>query len=180
MVEIWKDIKGFEGLYQVSNTGIVRGVDRLVNTVNSSKRTVHGKTIKQTLNKYGYWVVGLSNQGKHKLTTVHRLVASAFIPNPDKLETVNHINEIKTDNMVLNLEWMSAKDNTNYGTGTQRQVEKRSKQVIQLKDSVICNTFKSMSEASRVTGVLVKDISHCCNNKRITAKGYEWKFKEGC
>lgn len=57
MVETWKDIKGFEGLYQVSNTGIVRGLDRLVNTGNSSKRTVHGKIIKQTLNKYGYLLI---------------------------------------------------------------------------------------------------------------------------
>lgn len=110
-MEQWKDIRGYEGLYQVSDLGKIR--------------TSKGKNRKQTLNKNGYLYVNLSKNGIAHNYPVHRLVAFAFVKVDDERLTVNHKNEIKTDNRACNLEWMTLEDNLHYGTHFQRVRESR-------------------------------------------------------
>ena len=103
MKEIFKDIKNYEGLYQVSNLGRVYSVR-------------NNKILKPKLNKYGYLSVNLKYKGSRVTKSIHRLVGEAFIPNPNDLPQVNHKDEDKTNNCVDNLEWCTAKYNHNYGT----------------------------------------------------------------
>ena len=119
MTEEWRDIKGYEGYYQVSNLGRVRSVDRYC-ACWSSVRFVKG-ALKNVRPHNGYLVVDLSLNGKSKTISVHRLVAQAFIPNTDNLPQVNHKDENKQNNCVDNLEWCTCEYNIKYGTRLQRQ-----------------------------------------------------------
>lgn len=112
-MENWKPVVGYEGLYEVSDCGNVRGLDRPVNTnirFNNS-RIVKGKLIKSNLNNKGYYTVCLCKDGVVNKIPIHRIVATAFIPNPNNERVVNHISGIKTDNRVENLEWVSYREN---------------------------------------------------------------------
>ena len=111
MEEIWKDIKGYECIYQVSNLGNVKSLDRL----STNGRRLKGKLLAKT-NSKGYIKVTLTNKNKSDNRDIHRLVAQAFIPNPENKPQVNHIDEDKTNNTVDNLEWCTAKENINHGT----------------------------------------------------------------
>ena len=111
MTEIWKDIKDYEGLYQVSNYGRVRSLDRYDNVGRSRK----GSIMTVTDNGKGYRAISLSKNGARKTYKVHRLVAEAFIPNNDNLPQINHKDENRYNNHVDNLEWCSSKYNNNYG-----------------------------------------------------------------
>ena len=114
--EIWRPIEGYEGLYEVSNTGIVRSLDRY----DSNNHFLKGRILKLCADKDGYLNVGLCLGNKEKKYKVHRLVAQAFIPNPDNLPQVNHKDEVKTNNRVENLEMCNAKYNSNYGSRKDR------------------------------------------------------------
>ena len=120
MQEIWKDVKGFEGFYQVSNLGRVRSLDRIVVSENRSTQKIKGAIKKVKVGKNGYYMVMFYKDSKYKCAYVHRLVAQAFIPNPDNLPQVNHKDEIRTNNCVDNLEWCDSKYNNNYGTKIDR------------------------------------------------------------
>ena len=113
-MEIWKDVKGYEGIYQVSNTGLVRSIDR----VNSRGAKIKGRVLAQAEGKGGYKVVCLSKEGKAKEGKVHRLVAQAFIENLGDLPQVNHIDGDKENNEVENLEWVTAKRNIEHAHET--------------------------------------------------------------
>lgn len=166
--EIWKDVEGYEGLYQVSNLGRIRSLDRVV--------IVKGK-IMSPINRNGYSRIRLNKDGKGQNFAIHRLVASAFLPNPENLPEVNHKNEIKSDNNVENLEWCSTKYNCNYGTKVKRQVEKISKGVLQISmDGEILAEFKSAAEVERILGFRNSRINECCNGKRKSAFGFKWEF----
>ena len=115
--QIWKDIKGYEGKYQVNQVGQVRSMNYL--------RTGKVKRLSPGLSSDGYLQVGLYKDGKYYHYLVHRLVAEAFIPNPNNLPQVNHIDENKTNNCVWNLEWCDAKYNSNYGTKIERYSKAR-------------------------------------------------------
>ena len=166
---IWKEISGYEGLYEVSDTGLVRSLKFGKKRILSA-----GKQRK------GYLAVQLYKDGICKNLLIHRLVASAFIPNPQNLDTVNHKNEDKHNNNISNLEWMTLTDNQNYGTRNKRIAEARSKQVQQLDKSTgeLLATFPSIIEAERQTGIAQQSICACCHGKRKrkTAGGYRWSY----
>lgn len=176
MIENWKAIAGYEGLYEVSNKGRVKSL--------GNNKTRKEKILKQARNCCGYLFVGLSKDGKVKHTFVHRLVAEAFIPNPNNLETINHKDEVKTNNAASNLEWMSQKDNINYGTRNKRVSEANinhpslSKQVqmFDKQTGELLATFSSTMEASRVIGIYHSSICACCNGKLKSSGGYVWKY----
>ena len=172
-MEQWKAIAGYEGIYEVSDLGRVKSLK-------------HGKEkiLKPQKNNLGYLHVYLYKDGHVKTVKVHRLVAEAFIPNSQGLETVNHKDEVKTNNVASNLEWMSQKDNLNYGTRNKRASESKinhpslSKKV-QMLDKKTCEllaTFPSTMEAERVTGIDQGSISQCCKGKYKSAGGYKWRY----
>lgn len=164
--EIWKNIDGYEGLYQISNLGRVKS---LGNEKNRKERI-----LKLTKNKKtGYLQVGLHKEGKAKRINVHRLVASAFIENPNNLPFINHIDEDKTNNSVSNLEWCDAKYNNNYGTRNKRIGVAFSKKVLCLETGV---TYSSTMDANIQTGINQSNISKCCLGNRKTAGGYHWQY----
>lgn len=116
MEEIWKDIKNYEGIYQISNLGRVKRLS----SKDSRNHLRKEKILKPALNSCGYYHIGLSKDGIYKKKTIHRMLMETFIPNPNNLPEINHINEIKTDNSLSNLEWCTHYQNMNSGT-----VEKR-------------------------------------------------------
>lgn len=169
MDEIWKDIKGFEGKYQVSNCGRVKGLDF----------GHHG--YERVMSDFecigGYLYIRLFKDGKGKRYRVHRLVAEAFIPNPDNLPQVNHRDECKTNNIVTNLEWCDAGYNSRYGTRTERMAKAQSKPVSQYtKDGVLVGSYQSTREAERMTGCDRSHIIGCCCGKAKSAYGFIWKY----
>ena len=125
MEEIWKDISGYEGVYQVSNLGNVRSLDRL----DGRGRNIQGVLLKQVISTNDYLKVTLYKNGKSKTKTVHRLVAEAFIPNTENKPQVNHIDEDKLNNIVYNLDWMTNIENTNHGTGIERATFNKSHKI---------------------------------------------------
>lgn len=120
--EVWKDISGFEGMYQVSSVGRVRSLSRYINRKDGYKQFHKGKILKATLSTNGYYMIHL---GRDSIYTVHRLVAEAFIPNPDNLPCVNHKDENKLNNTVDNLEWITSRDNLLYSNVWKRAVKTR-------------------------------------------------------
>lgn len=123
--EIWKDIEDYEGLYQISNMGRIKRLSRKSTDKNGNTSILKEKMLKQHLTKIGYLDISLTKNKKQKHYYVHRLVGFAFIPNPKNKKTINHKNEIKTDNRVENLEWMTQAENNVYGTKIEKAVKKR-------------------------------------------------------
>lgn len=163
MIEIFKDIEGYEGLYQISNLGSVKSLGN--GNSNNSKE----KILKPTKDKKGYLYVDLYKDGKRKTYKVHRLVAQTFIENPNNLPQVNHKDEDKTNNAVENLEFCDAKYNINYGTRN----EKISKQLMCLETGKI---YPSTREVQKQLGFAHSNISKCCNGKLKQAYGYTWCY----
>lgn len=180
MLEQWKPIVGYEGYYEVSNFGNIRSCERQVNHgLGNGVRKLRAKIVNPWNDSHGYQAVSLSKFGKVKKYKVHRLVAEAFIPNPDNKPTINHINEIRDDNQVTNLEWATYQENNNHGGHNQRVSMTLSKAVVQLDQSgkVLAN-FDSIHEASSVTGVHAANIKSCLHHtNRVLAGGYRWRYK---
>ena len=182
--EIWLPVDGYEGLYEVSNLGNVRSLFRFK------------KQLKWNITRNRYATVQLFKQKQGKRVLVHRLVATAFVPNPKNSPQVNHINENKLDNSSNNLEWVTAKENMNYGTRLKRQLEKidyssesrkqiaringrkACKPIVQIKDDKIIARFDSAKQASIATGLNHSHICECASGKRYkTVGGYKWKYE---
>lgn len=178
MKEIWKDIKGYEGLYMVSNLGRIKSIDRTV-IQQGREQKYSGRIIQPYVNNSGYLMVSISRGNNKKRFTVHYLVASAFIPNPHNFPQINHINENKLDNNVSNLEWCSIKYNINYGTCTYRRAIKMGKGVARYKkDGQLVDMYYSIHEACRKTGIARASISSCLKGRMITAGNCFWKIIE--
>ena len=160
--ETFVKIEGFEK-YEVSNLGKIRNIKS-------------GRILKPQLDSAGYLMHALYGHGKQKNLLLHRIIATAFIDNPEGKPCVNHIDENKLNNDLSNLEWCTAKENAIHGTRIKRIAEKRSIEVVQLdlNDNVL-NVFESMVQAERETGVSRRSISRCCNGKRKSAGGFKWR-----
>lgn len=117
-LEIWKDVKDYEGLYQVSNLGNVKSLDRIVETKNRKNYLRKGKVQKKSVNSFGYETVGFTVDSKTKIYRVHRLVALSFIENPENKPQINHIDGNKTNNNVNNLEWCTSSENQIHSVST--------------------------------------------------------------
>lgn len=182
MNEIWKDVTGYEGLYQVSNLGRVKAMP---------KRGHKEKIMKPSLKKDGYNRILLSKKGKYKTLYVHRLVAEAFLSHTESKCEVNHINGIKTDNYVYNLEWVTKSQNQLHAIemglrapspmiGRKGKLHPTSRPVLQFDlEGNFINEWKCISEAARAIGCSPSSISSCASThiRNKTCKGYIWKYK---
>lgn len=174
---IWKDVQGYEGLYMVSNDGRVKSITR------------YKKELKPSIGSSGYYYVQLWHDGKCKCRNIHRLVAQAFCENPENKPFVNHLDENKLNNSATNLEWVTHKENCNYGTAIQRrmqhmdyskriidnsnQIESVSKPIKQYtKQGEFIRTWKSASECHRETGIAISSIRRVVSGERNTAGGF--------
>lgn len=182
MKEIWKDIFEYEGLYQISNLGNVKRLES--KWVCSRGHTITRKEhlIKGTFDKDKYLMVHLSNKNKNKRISVHRLVAQAFIPNPNNLPQINHINGNKTDNRIENLEWCNSKENINhaikklninYGRYKEKMWEANKKKIIR-SDGKIYNQVKDIFKDINTTNK--NAIFDVLKKRRKEYKGYEYKY----
>lgn len=174
-IEIWKDIIGFEGQYQVSNLGNVKSLARTILYSDGHKQHVRERILKASLNKYGYLHLNLYTADKKQIKKlVNRLVAEAFIPNPNNLPQVNHKDENKTNNNVENLEWCDGLYNLSYGKATNKP-----KPVLQYTlDGELIAEHESINAAAIAVDGNVGGIHHCCTGKYKVAYGYVFKFKE--
>lgn len=174
--EIWKDVKGYEGLYQVSNLGRVKSLRR--KTWNGKGYfVINEKYLKESFNNSGYKNVGISKNGKSRFYAVHRLVAETFVKNPNNYNVVNHINEIKTDNRPENLEWCTKQYNSTYGTARERQAKKTRKKVVQYDvNGVFIRNWDYIRLVEKELGIRNSDITACCKGRRKLAGGYKWEY----
>lgn len=178
---MWKDVVGYEGLYQVSNYGSVRSLDRYVPHKRLGKKFCKGHLMAVHVTNAGYASVNLCRNNQYTSYDVHRLVAVAFLGADDLsgLE-VNHIDENKLNNHAENLEWVTRKQNNRHGTKVKRQATKISLPVLQYDtNGNFIKEWGSATEAERtISGKFTGAISHCVNGKTKTALGYIWRFKE--
>lgn len=177
--EIWKDIKGYEGLYQVSNLGRIKSLERRCKA-RWYTRKVPEKIYSPALDTYGYPIVSLHKDGKKKTITIHILVANAFLKKPDGCNSINHIDENKQNNCVENLEWCTVQENNAYGTRVERLRKTQQRAVLQCDlDGNVIREWEGMNFLCRETGYDQGLISKVCNNvyRHRTAYGFKWKFK---
>lgn len=181
--EEWKPIEGYEGLYEISNFGRVKRIGRIeyVEGFNGYLRNKKEMILKPKVHNRGYLQISLYKNNKMKNAYIHRLVAQAFIPNPNNYSSVNHKDEEKTNNHVSNLEWCTIAYNDNYGTRNKRQGEKMkgryngstSKQIRCVETNIV---YPSAAEAGRQLNIGYRHISDCCLGKRKKCHGYHWEF----
>ena len=185
MKEIWKEILGFEGLYEVSNTGLVKRLQKTIYQINNGtmcKVFYKEKIRKQVIDQYGYLTVGLHKNKSVKNCLVHRLVALAFLPNPENKPTVNHKNGIKTDNRVENLEWNTHSENVQHSHKTGLKIQGKglnSTSSIPISQFALDGTWirdwAGAHEVQREMGYRRSNISSCVRGKIKSASGFIWK-----
>lgn len=170
IIETWKAVKGYEGLYEVSSLGNVR---------NSNT----SKVLRSCKHRSGYLSVMLYKDGRPKRINIHRLVATAFLSNPNGYKLVNHIDENKGNNIAENLEWCSCEHNMRHGTARARMSKKRGhgsrkgRPVAQIgNDGKVLATFKSIASAARETGTARTSIWECCNGIHMKANNTRWVY----
>lgn len=182
-MEIWKPVKGYEGFYEVSNFGRIKNIAVFSHTAGKVVMRKTPMVLKPETTYDGYKRVLLSLYGKKKKYSVHRIVAAAFIPNPNNYPEVNHKDEDTANNKADNLEWCTAKYNSNYGTLPQR-ISERCRNDTRLWKPVVQMTiggefikrYPSIKEASRTTGAPNEVITRVCKGKCKTSGGYKWAY----
>lgn len=192
MKEIWKDIKGYEGLYQISSFGNVKSLDRYIINKNGDKQYFPGKYLTQGISD-SYLKVTLSKNNKQRTFRVHILVARTFIPNPENKPEVNHIDGNKKNNKVNNLEWNTRSENELHAyrnglakpSNKQKQAvakyakENYSKKVVQYSlNGEFIKEWNSMHDVWRELGIRPSYICRCCKGLRNQTYGYIWKYKQ--
>ena len=162
--EIWKDIEGYEGLYQISNLGRIYS-------------NISNKILALRKNKRGYSQINLYKDGGRTMFSIHRLVAQTFIPNPENKPQVNHIDEDKTNNRVDNLEWVTSKENNNHGTRLYRSAMKKRRSVVSkhIKSGAVL-VHDSQISASIKLSVRRTDINNVLRGRQKTAGGYTFEY----
>ena len=198
MIEIWRDIKDYEGLYQVSNLGRVKSLDHKRKGKCDSECFNKGRILKQTINHAGYLCVALSKNGVVKHYLVHRLVAEAFVYNPDPVKNieVDHLNTNPSDNRAENLEWVDRIKNRHNPLTEQHNIECRlgeksvwyskygsessyHKPVLQLdKDSNFIKEWECAAQVERELNILKTSICNCLNGRAKSAGGFIWRYKD--
>ena len=181
--EIWKDIAGYEGLYQISNFGRVRSFNRTRKNRGGRTAVIQGRIVKPNIDRKGYLQFHLYSNSVRRRFYSHQLVAKAFIPNPNNYSEINHKDENPKNNCVWNLEWCNHKYNMNYGTAIERAA--KLKRIVQrnnpkISKSVLCIetgvVYPSISEISRELGCSRALIIRCCKGLGKTAYGYHWRY----
>lgn len=178
-METWKEVKGYEQYYMVSNLGRVKGLERKIKC-SYGVRTKKEKILKPDINNKGRAYVYLTVNRVKKKVFVHRLVLSTFNPIEDwERYEVNHKDENPLNNSLDNLEWCTHKENINYGTRNQRHAEKMSHgHILQIKDNQVIKDWASLKAIRRGFSTNYSAILQCCNGQRENYKGYQWKYAE--
>jgi hypothetical protein len=177
---IWRPVKGYEGLYEVSNDGQVRSLDIYIDCGYGTKRLHRGKIIPSRANNRGYFTITLWRGGKQYRTTVHRLVAEAFIPNVDNKPQVNHIDEDRSNNRSDNLEWVTDNENKAHSSiaigGTQRP---KKAVVMTKKTTGEAFHFNGMREAERALNLDHGTVMKVLSGRQNSHRGYFITYAEG-
>ena len=178
MEEIWKEIDGYPN-YMVSSKGRVKSLERVIMKSNGKRQTIKETIRKGVKDKDGYLIVTLYDEYHNmKNIKIHRLVAKAFIPNPNNLPEVNHKDEDKTNNNVDNLEFCTTRFNLTYGNRLKKVIEKISKKCYQYDlNKKLISIFPSTQEASKLTGILNSNITACCRGEYKTTHGYIFSYQ---
>lgn len=182
-MEIWRDIRGYEGLYQCSNEGRVRSLDRVVKGIRNGKEVtwhLRGELKGQRKNTDGHLVVKLCKNGVEDPRFVHKLVAEAFIPNPNGYDVVHHKDHNPTNNRVENLCWMSklahdALHSAKKAEATRKVLGKRVDQIDKISGEVLYQ-WETVSDAADALGLCTTHISKCAQGKRKTHGNFVWKY----
>lgn len=184
MHEIWRDIVGYEGLYQVSNFGNIKSLSKKWTGNNGSSRSHDDIILKPFPTPKGYLKVKLAKSGIQKNFSVHRLVMTMFIANDNNLPEINHKNGIKSDNNLKNLEWISTSDNQLHSIHSLGRIFKRGSDHFRAVKAVqrsmkgnVIKIYGSITDASNELGINRPNIVSCLTGKRRSAGGYLWTLK---
>ena len=179
--EIWRDIPEYEGFYQASNMGRIKSLER----IDALGHRLKEKILKPSIGNSGYYQVYLCKQSIVKQYMIHRLVWKSFNGSIPENMQCNHLNEVKTDNRLSNLNLMTPKENVNYGTRNERagkvlkNRKDKSKIVLQFTlESILVKEYPSVMQVVRDNGFNQGNIWACCNGRQKTAYGYKWRYKE--
>lgn len=180
MEEIWKDIPLYEGVYQASNLGRIKSVERVALKNYRGNRIVKERIMLGTVNRDGYLKVHFKHNDINKGYFIHRLIAQTFIPNPLNKPQVNHKDGNKLNNSVNNLEWVTNLENQQHavrmGLKSHKTVNNKSIEKYDMCDNFI-ECYNSLTLASKVNKISIGNLSSCCNGKRNSAGGFKWRFK---
>lgn len=181
MEEIWKDIKEYEGLYQVSNKGNIRSLDRIVSHNNrKGNRILKGRVLSCWYDKYNYARITLSKNGKVCKYLVHYIVASTFIPNPENKPYIDHIDTNPSNNSIENLRWVTQKENINNKLTIEKMSgvnNHSSKPVLQFsKEGELLKKWNCIMDIERELNICNSSISGVCKGKHKTAGDYKWCY----